>query len=504
MSARMSTWPYRYAPLLLFALTYVLSCVVGAVLMLVGYDAFTALFEYFSGTDVPSLAGDELAVTLTLLLVAPVVLGIGYAAGLRLPLARPARADGGSSRPELEAPRWLPHAVFYLLAVVALVSIFRAGALEDVGSWLDYGAWVSARSNVLERIGFAGFVNIYLLVPLAAAWVLISGPGRSLLSLRAIPCLAPTVIVVALELLLYMRKAAIVAVLVILFAFLIDTLRRRRRAGVPILVGTAAIALIYFAAVVVPVYADTSRTVEQAIEEKPPAAGPLAPSGGGAHEPAPPSPEVAASQEERLVELGSQLQFETRREAIVLYSLISPLTRTSAPALYYPVVYPDEHPFHPIDLGQDVLGFGAMPDDNVVVWRYMNPTIPGTTTAPFQFVLYSQGGLPVALLGSALAGLLLALLWRLVRSPGLGSTWSALLGSMVLLLGVYLAIDSPRNSTLVSYGVVWGFLFVLGAVALTVAVNRAGGQRATRALIPTNQPSRAGRTSTSGPPTLRS
>src|SRR5439155_24262971 len=41
--------------------------------------------------------------------------------------------------------------------------------------------------------------------------------------------------------------------------------------------------------------------------------------------------------------------------------------------------------------------------------------------------------------------------------------WSAMIGSLVILLGVYLAIESPRNSLLVSYGVLWGLLFLGGA-----------------------------------------
>lgn len=499
MAARMRSWPYRYAPLLLFALTYVLSCVVGAVLMLAGYDAFTALFEYFSGTDVPAVSGERLAVTIVLLAVAPLLLATGFVAATRAPLDRLGPVPADRLGPRRNPPDWLPHAVFYPLAALGLISLARAGALTDVRTWLDYGAWVSARSEVLERIGFAGFVNIYLLVPLAAAWILISGWDRPLLSRSGLTRVVPPVLVIVLELLLYMRKAAIVAVLVLLFSFVLEAARRRRRVDVPIAVGAAALLLIYSAAVVVPVYSETSRTVEEAVAVAPPAEGPLASPPAGEQPGGPTAPALSPAQRQaRLEELGAQLQFETRREAIVLYSLISPLTRTSAPALYYPIVYPEEHEFHRIDVGQDVLGFGAMPNDNVVVWRYMNPTIPGTTTAPFHFVLYSQGGLLVALLGSVLAGVGLGLLWRLVRSPRLQAPWGALLGSMVLLLAVYLAIDSPRNSTLVSYGVVWGFLFVAGAWALAWGLDRL------RAVMPTNHPSRSGSSATSGPPTLRS
>ena len=153
--------------------------------------------------------------------------------------------------------------------------------------------------------------------------------------------------------------------------------------------------------------------------------------------------------------------------AIGLYAALSPITRTAAPALFYPAIFPDERRFYGLDVGQDVLGVGSMPDDNIVVWQVMNPEINGTTVAPFQFAFYSQVGVLRALLLCAATGLLLAALWRLARHPRLRAEWRALAGALVLLWSVYLAIDSMRNSTLVSYGVLWGLVFLALAIGLS-------------------------------------
>jgi hypothetical protein len=42
----------------------------------------------------------------------------------------------------------------------------------------------------------------------------------------------------------------------------------------------------------------------------------------------------------------------------------------------------------------------------------------------------------------------------------------------VLLLSVFLAMDSARNSLLVSYGVFWGFLFIGAAMTIAAALKR--------------------------------
>jgi hypothetical protein len=86
--------------------------------------------------------------------------------------------------------------------------------------------------------------------------------------------------------------------------------------------------------------------------------------------------------------------------------------------------------------------------------------------APFHVVLYSQGGLLTAILGALLVGAALAAGWVVVgRSEPRPGVCTSLWGGLVLTLGVFLAIDSLRNSLVVSYGLAWGLIAVVGLSA---------------------------------------
>src|SRR2546428_4528197 len=168
------------------------------------------------------------------------------------------------------------------------------------------------------------------------------------------------------------------------------------------------------------------------------------------------------------VSIGGQLlawlSYEASLERGVIPQIaVSVLGRTSAPALTYPAVFPSMHGFYGPDLALDVVCsrrigcYGrAMPDDNLVVWDRMYPNNPGgSITAPFQFALYSQAGLPWALFGALILGMVLAIWWRAVRSRLFGAPWSELAGAVTIVLVVHLALDSARNALLVSFVALW-------------------------------------------------
>ena len=150
-----------------------------------------------------------------------------------------------------------------------------------------------------------------------------------------------------------------------------------------------------------------------------------------------------------------------RAQAVFLYSLFAPLTRTSISALYYPIVFPEHEPFYGIDIGLDVIGFGYMPDDGIVVWKYMNPDIPGSTSAPFQYVIYSQIGLPWTLAVCIFLGFIVGVSWRCVNLPISPKDLTTVAGVYLVVSSMYLAIDSPRNILLSSYGVVFAMIFLV-------------------------------------------
>ena len=439
MSLRHANDVTRYTPLFAFLAVYVATCLTGALLLLSRWDPFLSLFVYFTGTRPPDLDRPQLVVALTLLFAPPLLLAAGYAFGLVVSLGRGHR---GSRRREvtqkpwaLGTPSWVPHAVFYVVATRAAIEIGRAGVVLDISSWLNYSEWIEARASTFEQITFFGFVNVYMFLPLATAWAFLTPWGRRLGIVLpdgrsfSLPLArwAPPVITGILSLLLFQKKTIVVSILIIVIAWLAHSQRQRlqlRRIGAALL---AAVAMGYFALVIVPVYRQASG---------------YAPVSGGQYVP-----------------------------AVVAYAALAPLTRTAGPSIYYPVVFPDEHPYYGLDLGQDVLGVGDAPDDNRVIWDRMNRGVEGSVATPFQFALYSQVGLLPTLALSVLIGFLVALAWRMAHDPRWPRLWSALLSSLVTLLGIYLAIESPRNSILVSYGVAWGFLFVLGA-ALAITMTR--------------------------------
>jgi hypothetical protein len=455
--------PALPAPVVAFVLVYVGTCLLGAILFLANERTFIALYEYFSGTEAPDLTAGQLRIDLALLVAAPVLMVAGYLLGDRVAGRLGPRVAARTRGVVLhDAPGWLPYAAFAVCAAWGVWSLAGAGVASDIGTWLDYASWIEARQRAFGNIGFFGFANLYLLVPVTAAWCVVRGACRPAGWRRVggvLATWAPAAVAVGFCLLLFQKKAAVVALIIIgaaRFAFAPPRGLGRQRL---IVAGTAGVVIaLYFATVVVPVIVNAPTDAELRRDPNRPAV------------------------------LGPGTD---RTRGLVLYALLAPVTRTSAPALYYPVVYPDQHPYYGLDVGQDVLGIGAMPDDNIVVWRQLNPDLDGTITVPFQFSLYSQVGLLGALVSSFVVGVLLALAWRCARSGFWPREWRSLLTALMLLLAIYLAIDSARNSTLVSYGVVWPVLFVLGTIGVSQLVATRTRSRRARAGI--GDPRAAGR-----------
>jgi hypothetical protein len=165
--------------------------------------------------------------------------------------------------------------------------------------------------------------------------------------------------------------------------------------------------------------------------------------------------------------------FRNRARAVAAYTAIAPLTRTSISALVYPAIFPRLVPYYRLDVGVDILGYGSMPDDNLVVYRILWPEHHrGSITSPFHFVLYSQGGLAVALAGAVAVGILVGAGWVLiVRQPRMTAA-AAVLGGVLVTFAVFLAIDSARNSVIVSYGLAWA----LPVIALLALSERLAGR----------------------------
>ena len=410
-----------------FSITYLLTCLLGAIALLVNLQPFVGLFEQISGTRAAPLTGKNLIVALVLLFGAPIAMWIGY---LLIQVALGAEVQSRPERYQSSHSLLLPYAAFGVCAAIGMASIVRASSLSSLDAWLNFSTWVNARWRLFGTLSFFEFVNIYMIVPFTAAWVALetSGSGAKQVILRW----APAVIAVGLAIPLFQKKAAIVSIIVIGCAYLMRSVFRGQHVERRVFIGAGALLGLYFAMVVVPTFSAAWSLRNEA------------------------STEVGV---------------------VAAYALLAPITRTSAPALYYPLTFPAKHPYYGLDLGQDVLcspKIGChglrMPDDNTVVWNNMNPSFHGgAVAAPFQFVLYAQVGLAGALVGSLVVGTLLAIAWLGVLRHHGNHVSRPLWATIVIVFAAYLAIDSLRNSTLVSYGVVWPSLLIaaISAIHLT-------------------------------------
>lgn len=433
----------RYAPLWAHLSVYALTCLVAAAFLYFGYRPVVVFVEYFSGAIVPTnYSSQQTAVLWALLLGAPALFAFGFVAAERIRLGG-ALFRKIAGRSDGDAPGWMPVLMFAAAASVGAYDLLRAGAFAKLSVWSDYGAWVEGRWVLFSALGYFNFVNLYLILPVSAAWVILSitGSGWKALAARLIPL----TVVIALTLFLFQKKALIVSLVIIFGALLLHRIFSKpwtRRLTWTFVATTGLLASIYFLLVVLPVFLEASRTASQVFIQQ---------------------EEKGIPQEEKLIMLGKEIDsmIGSHRSAhIFVYAALAPMTRTSLPAMYYPIVYPELHGYYGFDFGQDILGFGGMPDDNLVIWKHMYPDLPGGAGAPYQFALYSQVGMVWTLLLCAMVGMVLGVIWKGILAGDISRVWRSLMGTVLILFSIYLAIDSIRGSLLASYGLIWAWLFI--------------------------------------------
>lgn len=86
---------------------------------------------------------------------------------------------------------------------------------------------------------------------------------------------------------------------------------------------------------------------------------------------------------------------------------------------------------------------------------------------PIQFAFFAQAGLAGSIGLSAVAGVLLALLWKVCLRGGLHDEIFATGAALVVMLAIFFATDRARDSIAASYGLVWG-----GALLTLILVGR--------------------------------
>ena len=439
--------------MIVFIGVFLVTCYIGTLGLLFS-ARFRTAYVVFSGAQVPDLSGDNVLATLVLLHAGPLLVWIGYELVMRYV---PRRLSLGG---EHGTPSWLPRFVFAMSVAAAVLSLVRAEGWRSFMAWADYNSYVHARLRIFDELTFFEFVNLYTLLPLSAGYLMLTDGRRRV----AVGALA---VVLALEYPLAQRKVMLVSMLFIACAvYLYRHAGRSPRRGVRsrhqiawLAGGPLALYVAYVGLTLITV---------------------LGP-GSGAFKNLTPDSARGRRAQLRIPQLGDDATVSFRIDdgaiariqsnralSITLYVLLSPLTRTSVAAVTYPVVFPQVRPYYPVDVGQDILGFGVMPDDNLLVYSVLWPEHErGAIGAPFQFGLYSQGGLWFACVGSLLVGLGLALAWRPLRDADRPTVISSLYGALIVVLAAFLAIDSLRNSLIVSYGMAWGIVALgfIGAAA---------------------------------------
>lgn len=443
-------------PLVPFMGVYFVTCYAGA-LALLGSEGFRSTYVVFSGAQGPDLFWGEIARILILLHAGPLLLWAGYEAALWW------------AAPRLPAPRdldravraWWPRLLMAVPVAIAVWSLTRSGGWEGFGAWNDYNAYVHARLRMFDTLGFFEFVSLYTWLPLAGAYVL-------LVERRRLVAAAAIAAVLLLQYPLAQRKVLLTSTVLMLFAIYVHEYvgsAPRRRASIARHVKWAAMAtfLLYvtYLGLTFLAIASPDSKPYTSLQNVTPHASRTFP-----HDK--PAPVVSFALDDRTV---ARLK-DNRVRALALYLFFAPLTRTSITAIAYPVIFPAIQPFYPVDLGLDVLRIGRMPDDNLVVYRFLWPEHDrGAVAAPFHVALYSQGGMLVACVGSLVVGFALALAWSRIFAVATPSTLRSLFGSLLLVLAMFLALDAGRNAMIVSYGVIWGML----PLGLAAGVQRARG-----------------------------
>lgn len=439
-------------PLVVFLGVFLVTCYVGTLGLLFS-PQFRTAYVVFSGAQVPDVSPRNVVLALLLLHAGPLLAWIGYELVMRF--KAPARSVAID---DALAPRWLPRLVLLTCASVAVVSLARADAWTSLIAWIDYNQYVHARLRLFDRLTFFEFVNLYTLLPLAGAYVVLS---ETRWSTRVITL----AIVFGLQYPLAQRKVLLISGLLIATAVYLyrHAGRAPRRAFLArhhvrwLAGGPLVLYLAYVGLTLITVLGANSGAFQNL------------------------NPDAARGSRLKIPDLGDTAAVSFRLDegaiariqrnrvlAVTLYVLLSPMTRTSVAAVAYPVIFPDVRPYYRLDLGQDVLGFGSMPDDNLLVYSVLWPEHErGAIGAPFHISLYAQGGLWLSCLGSLVVGVGLALAWRPLSAVNQPTALGSIYGAVVIVLAAFLAIDSIRNSLIVSYGMAWGLvaLVVLSGVA---------------------------------------
>ena len=358
-------------PLVVFMGMYVFSCYIGVALLLAS-SRFWAWTNLLSAPQLAPLDRDSLTTLLALLHGGPLLLWLGYESGLllwRRCLKRYLIFEASDS-PNLSRP-----ALFLYLGTIAAatISLARADAFSNLAAWTDYFTYVRVRFHIFSTLSHFEFVNLYTWLPLTSALILI-------LKRRWWYHVGVFGVLGFLELSLFQKRPLLTGVLMIAAAlcayrFLGMAPRRAMRLRLWLPAGAALCAALYFLNAALMLRLVLSPSTQALVLEKEKDELQVAEvKTGGIPEPEAGreegNPAAPADRTPALIvrpKLPAVVSFDRHivpartGQAMALYVLFAPLTRTSVPAIAYAQAFPDRIPYYHLDLALDILGIGRMP-----------------------------------------------------------------------------------------------------------------------------------------------
>lgn len=391
--------------------SYLVNHLVGSILFYT-LPEFREVVNTAAGLSITSGTLREIALPFWVLSAAPILVVAGYMLPKILPLPN-------KQQPILDIEPGKSPGILYVfgLAVVAiyLATRFTAiGAFGELGAWLGgYSAWISARVTVNSGLFLFDQLLMYIALPtlfaLSIFWLLERKTGIFLLSV-IIP-------IIVLHSLIFQKKQGIVVILLITIGLAIKRWIK----------GDTKLAVFWTTAIggilILFTYASLTLLVSG--------------NSWGGTDPIPDSLE----------------QSEERRANFALFLLSTVFARSASPAIYYLIHY-GRNEKQPLDLPFD----GKTTTDNFDVAKFMFPQLTDVSvSASYQFNLFSQGGLPLAIFGSVALGVFLRLLLIAIYSIKHSSPELFSLAFSWLIYGVVLVFsESLRETFLSSYGALWG------------------------------------------------
>lgn len=155
----------------------------------------------------------------------------------------------------------------------------------------------------------------------------------------------------------------------------------------------------------------------------------------------------------------------------VLDSIIHVFFRMANSFPFYVNLFPDIIPFQGIDFFLDMAGIGTSPDDNLVVFDYMFPTVnwtQGSAAAPSHMRAYAQGGILNSLFVLTITGWIMVFLARFRKHLDGPFFYTIFIQGLILLY--YMTQTSIRECLVSSYGLRWVIVSLGSAFVLTKAM----------------------------------